>query len=648
MKKQIKSNETKTQNHKFLKPRALTLLAFLCLAVIGVDAVSAADGDVIHVNGSGGNDSWNGTSWDTAKQSIKNATGTVNNNGIVNIADGTYTGSNNRNITIDRNMTIIGQSLNGTIIDAEDSDRMFYINSDVNVTIQNLTLTGGNATYGGAIHNDGDLTVSGSTFSGNTAYGGGTIYNRGTLDVSGSVFSGNNASNGGAIYNGGSVTVNGSTFTGNTAYWGGTISNEGILDVTDSIFTNNTEGLGGVIYNYGGSVTVSDSTFIGNTADYGGAIYNYGGSVTVSDSTFTNNIAYNGGAIWNSDTLGVKDSVFQNNNATWSGGAIHSGSGSVTVSGSTFTNNTTKYHGGAIGNSDLLSVKDSVFQNNNADYGGAIENNGTLDVSGSNFSGNTANNGGAIWNHQGSVTVNNSTFTENTANLGGAIENDGTSDVSGSIFTGNTAYFGGAIWNSDTLTVNFCWLAGNTLVDIYNKDGSVDAECNWWGTNFEGTDPVTAWRIANAVVSKWMVLSISADPTTVHNGETSTVTVDLLHDQEGVYYDPVSGHVPEGIPVTFSASDGTINPASSVLVGGTATSIFTAGASGVATITATIDDQTVSVQITDESSGDSGSSGSTVKAAGKTVSMQKTGLPFNYLLLAVLMVVSGLLVPKRK
>jgi hypothetical protein len=39
---------------------------------------------------------------------------------------------------------------------------------------------------------------------------------------------------------------------------------------------------------------------------------------------------------------------------------------------------------------------------------------------------------------------------------------------------------------------------------------------------------------------------------------------------------------------------------------------------------------------------------SQVKAAGKTIGMQKTGLPINYLILAVLLVISGLLVPKRK
>ena len=56
--------------------------------------VSAAPGDVIYVNGSG-NDSWDGqlAVWNGTsgpKASIKNATGTVDNGGTVNIADGIY------------------------------------------------------------------------------------------------------------------------------------------------------------------------------------------------------------------------------------------------------------------------------------------------------------------------------------------------------------------------------------------------------------------------------------------------------------------------------------------------------------------------------------------------------------------------------
>ena len=68
------------------------------------------------------------------KATIKNATGTVNNGGTVNIANGLYTGVNNTNITINKNMIINGQSSDGTIINGNNISSIFTINSGVNTT----------------------------------------------------------------------------------------------------------------------------------------------------------------------------------------------------------------------------------------------------------------------------------------------------------------------------------------------------------------------------------------------------------------------------------------------------------------------------------------------------------------------------------
>ena len=34
-----------------------------------------------------------------------------------------------------------------------------------------------------------------------------------------------------------------------------------------------------------------------------------------------------------------------------------------------------------------------------------------------------------------------------------------------------------------------------------------DVNYNWWGSNFVGSNPVTAGRIVGATVSKWLVLT---------------------------------------------------------------------------------------------------------------------------------------------
>lgn len=129
------------------------------------------------------------------KKTIENATGTVNENGNVTIAEGTYSGINNTNITIKKNMTIQGLSQAGTIINGTGTNRIFKINNGVMATIINLTITNATRTDGGAISNSGTLTLTNTTFTNNIATtNGGAIYNwNGNCTVTDSIFTGNNA-----------------------------------------------------------------------------------------------------------------------------------------------------------------------------------------------------------------------------------------------------------------------------------------------------------------------------------------------------------------------------------------------------------------------------------------------------------------------
>lgn len=172
---------------------------------------------------------YNATTGSGPKSTIKNATGTVAENGTIYIAQGTYYESG---INIDKSMNIIGENHENTIINGQQTGNgIFTINTGITVNIINLTLT--NATTidysnGGAIYNyGGTLTVKNSTFTNNTAYEGGAIinYNCGTLTVENCTFTGNTATYGGAIYNDGTLTINSSTFTSNTATYGEAISN---------------------------------------------------------------------------------------------------------------------------------------------------------------------------------------------------------------------------------------------------------------------------------------------------------------------------------------------------------------------------------------------------------------------------------------
>ena len=452
----------------------------------------------------------------------------------------------------------------------------------------------------------------------------------------------------GAIWNGnfneniGTLTVTDSTFTSNSAGqgYGGAIENDDTLMVSGSTFRNNTAGDGGAIYNYGGTVNVANSLFADNIADasgrgansVGGAVYSGNsydidtgaliseGTATVTNSTFTSNHAYGGGAIVNLGTLMmVSDSNFTNNTAIGSGGAIASGTDLI-INNSNFTGNMATF-GGAVDNSGNLTVNNSNFTENMATSdAGAISSwswvdvfpISTLTVNNCNFIRNTAMFGGAIENLAGYGDLNNCNFTDNTANAtegyGGAIENYGTLNVTSCNFTGNSAgVAGGAIDNyagevNGTIYVGIINAHFNRFVDnsapegsaINNENGTIDASLNWWGSNNDPSE-----NVFNATVTPWMVLTVTANPTTIVTDHTSTVTADLLHDS-GIltdpnnpnlyYHNPLMGHLPDGISVNFTGDAlGTVFPLTKTIVNGTANTTFTGNAAGISHPEALVD-----------------------------------------------------------
>ncbi len=366
----------------------------------------------------------------------------------------------------------------------------------------------------------------------------------------------------------------------NTTTTRGAILNHGTLTVNNSTFTNNNppqnlQSQGSVIYS-DGTLTVNNSTFTNNTATYGGVIYSYSGTLIVNNSTFTNNTASYGGAISSYDTLAVNNSTFTNNTAGY-GGAIYTTSDTLLVNNSTFTNNTANFgSGGAILCSHTLTVNNCTFTNNAAiTYGGAIKSN------------------------QGPMTVNNSTFTNNSATYGGAILSSGNLIVNNNIFTNNSASsYGGAIVNYGTAVVNFNRITGSTTSSssaIYNSSGTLDARYNWWGSN---TNPSANINGTGVTYSPWIVLTVTSNPTTIDVNGKSTITADLLQDSDGVYHDPVNGHVPDGLNVTFNCdTKGTVNPIISTITNGTTNTTFTGLQPGVSQVLTNVDAQTVTTNI---------------------------------------------------
>lgn len=483
--------------------------------------------------------------------------------------------------------------------------------------------------YGGAIcsfDSSALLTETGSTFTNNSAfYGGGAIYNgEGILNESQNTFKGNSVTNGdgGAIFNGDTFTDNNSTYINNNAFDGGAIYTGGFTTVpqgsiNNSQFINNTAtDNGGAIYNnvqYNTvpSIDMINDTFTNNTALVnGGAIYNYMYNtnspmiINITNDTFTNNTANNGGAIFNYATyyyqkptsVNITNSKFNNNNALVNGGAVYN-------IGNTYANYSF-YH------PETTYINNSTFTSNNANgNGGAIYNDGgttgraLININTSTLTMNTATNGGAIYNTNstglGNITVTNSTLLNNTAtNLGGGLYNNGTANLNFNRIVFNNALMG---------------------TQIYQAGGTIKATLNWWGTN---SGPTGNMIFGTTNYTPWIVLSINANPTTIYNGGTSNITVDLQHDSNGIYHDPANGVVPYTGPAHFTATHGTIADVN--FSNGLATSTFQATLDGTANVNSTVDNQTVSTSINIDTSADVQLNKTTSKAA------PNVGQQFNY------------------
>ena len=348
----------------------------------------------------------------------------------------------------------------------------------------------------------------------------------------------------------------------------------------------------------------------------------------------------------------------------------------VTLQNLTITNgtgiisNSSFYLGGAVYNGGTLTVKHCSFISNTGNYAGAIYNDGTLSLKYCTFKNNIAiTRGGAIYNG-GTLNVSGCIFTDNNAGHdGAAFYNSGITNVNGCTFTGNNACNEGAICtqvNSIT-TAHFNRFVNNTAKKgnaICCNGGSVDAKYNWWGSNTNPKNIINliAGKVDNVDSDSWLVLTITPHKNSIDAGGKTVVTVDLLHDCNGVYHDPANGHVPDGTVVTFSASNGTLNPITTELVNGSAVTTLTAKSEGKSIIQATIDNQTVLTEVTvnpvkptpvdpvkptpvkpvpvkpdTPNSNDNGTQPGTVHAAS-TIGLQKTGVPLNGLLLGLIMV----------
>lgn len=343
----------------------------------------------------------------------------------------------------------------------------------------------------------------------------------------------------------------------------------------NALFQNNIAGLGGAIgLEYGNLEIANGAQFINNESTStdkthgGGAIIvwqdpehpNMHSTLKLNGATFSQNKAANvGGAIAIFDTGAEttinggsfkKNSVAESDAENPGGGAIYN-AGTMNIDGVEFKENDGKYAGGAIYNEDFgnLTISASIFDNNSAQFGGAINNarkeaendGGVLTVTDSTFVNNRAWNGGAIRN-QGQttiVTVNNTLFSENTSTNGGAIHNGawGEVKINGAEFSGNTATLdktlkpinskvalgqGGAITNAGVLEITNATFTGNSAAGVGGAIANVKSGGSTGNITLSGTNTFannTAAGVANDIYNNG-TMTVASGTTTLGGGIT--------------------------------------------------------------------------------------------------------------------------------
>jgi CSLREA domain-containing protein len=210
------------------------------------------------------------------------------------------------------------------------------LNVTAPLTLHELTIADGQATYGSGVINSSTLNISNCIFSGNVATGvgagGAGVYNGGgTVTIENSTFSGNSTPGMGAgvLNMSGTLNINNSTFSTNSTEGGpggGVFLMAGTLNITNSTFSNNySSGEGGGVYVNGGYATLANSTFVDNTSEIsGGGLFNYG-ATTVINSTFYGNSAPIAGSISSLGEVGLYNTILANSRGDTNCGSAKGG-----------------------------------------------------------------------------------------------------------------------------------------------------------------------------------------------------------------------------------------------------------------------------------------------------------------------------------
>jgi len=403
-----------------------------------------------------------------------------------------------------------------------DASKVFFVNSGIRLTLNNITIEHGNSAFGGCITVYGTLNATQSTFQNCHSYtswifagsGGAILSFNGTVALTNTVVRNNSVElNGGGLYvMGGQATLNHVDVLSNTAWVTYTGSGGGVyvdansnFVATDSRFSYNGmgwQGEGGGLHVYSSTallVNVSADYNRGLNAADGGGVYAKNSQFTWQGGSAIGNygLGAGGGLSLDTSVVNISNANIKNNLVSSSGGGFYSYKGSLVMNNVHIDGNIGESDGGGfyLYNTPTSITDSTINYNQGGRNGGALENYmNTLTLDGVTVSGNIntgeavvpgEGDGGGIYNDSGTLIATNSTIDHNiSTGTGGGLYNaaDSTLNLTNVTISSNRAKTGGAFYNETNFSVaDWTYI---TLTNVTAKDNiAVTGGGLWNGTD---------------------------------------------------------------------------------------------------------------------------------------------------------------------
>ena len=180
-----------------------------------------------------------------------------------------------------------------------------------------------------------------------------------------------------------------------------------------------------------------------------------------------------GAIIATNSTVEIHQSRFEDNGADFGGAIVAKQDSIINMSGNVLVSNNAIWFGGVLySNSSTITIEGSGFHNNSASYGGVLFSiSSTITIEGSGLHDNNAWHGGVLYPYISTITTEASEFQDNNAIEGGVLCSiSSTTTIEGSGFHGNNAIDRGGVLHAAFSNIT---MAGSNFTNNVSPIGAI-------------------------------------------------------------------------------------------------------------------------------------------------------------------------------